>query len=183
MLEQAARRVPMVPARDWMRALPPATRLIFNGRTAAREKASMVWGVGFSENPCRAMSANGRATLWLGPDEFLLLQSPAQTPFPVAAEIGRALTDVPHALVDVSHRQFAIELSGNHAATILNGACPLDLDLESFPIDMCTRTAFAKADIVLWRTAAQTFHVEVWRSFSGYVTGLLTEIGEDFDDL
>jgi sarcosine oxidase subunit gamma len=45
---------------------------------------------------------------------------------------------------------------------------------------MCTRTVFAKADIVLWRTGEQTFHVEVWRSFAGYVTGLLVEIASEY---
>ena len=62
----------------------------------------------------------------------------------------------------------------------MNGACPLDLDLREFPIGMCTRTVFAKADIVLWRTRAEAFHVEVWRSFAGYVTGLLGEIAREF---
>jgi sarcosine oxidase subunit gamma len=45
---------------------------------------------------------------------------------------------------------------------------------------MCTRTVFAKADIVLWRTQENAFHVEVWRSFAGYVTGLLREIAVEF---
>ena len=71
--------------------------------------------------------------------------------------------------------------SGPHAATILSGGCPLDLDLAEFPIGMCTRSVFAKADIVLWRTRADAFHLEVWRSFSGYVTGLLSEIAREFE--
>jgi sarcosine oxidase subunit gamma len=45
---------------------------------------------------------------------------------------------------------------------------------------MCTRTVFSKADIVLWRTQLDEFHVEVWRSFAGYVTGLLREIAVEF---
>ena len=64
--------------------------------------------------------------------------------------------------------------------TILSGACPLDLDLSEFPIGMCTRTVLAKADIVLWRTREDAFHLEVWRSFAGYVTGLLREIAVEF---
>jgi sarcosine oxidase subunit gamma len=32
---------------------------------------------------------------------------------------------------------------------------------------------FGKAGIILWRTAADRFHVEVWRSFASYVTQLL----------
>jgi sarcosine oxidase subunit gamma len=87
---------------------------------------------------------------------------------------------MPHALVDISHRQFALQVSGPHAATILSGGCPLDLDLSEFPAGMCTRTVFAKADIVLWRTREDAFHVEVWRSFAGYVTGVLREIAMEF---
>jgi sarcosine oxidase subunit gamma len=46
---------------------------------------------------------------------------------------------------------------------------------------MCTRTLLAKADITLWRTGEDAFHVEVWRSFAGYVGGLLQEIAREFD--
>ena len=41
---------------------------------------------------------------------------------------------------------------------------------------MCTRTVFAKAEIVLWRRAEQRFHLEVARSFAAYVHELLGEI-------
>ncbi|HXI48279.1 MAG TPA: hypothetical protein VNH39_06790, partial [Steroidobacteraceae bacterium] len=67
-----------------------------------------------------------------------------------------------------------------HAATILAGACPLDLDARAFPVHMCTRTVLAKAEIVLWRTAPDAFHVEVWRSFQPYAQALLGEIGREF---
>ena len=63
---------------------------------------------------------------------------------------------------------------------MLSGACPLDLDLRAFPVGMCTRTVLAKADIVLWRTGQDTFHLEVWRSFAAYVSGLLGEIAREF---
>ena len=54
------------------------------------------------------------------------------------------------------------------------------LGLAEFPVGMCTRTAFAKADIVLWRTGQSTFHLEVWRSFAAYVSGLHGEIAREF---
>jgi sarcosine oxidase subunit gamma len=54
------------------------------------------------------------------------------------------------------------------------------LNVDEFPVGMCTRTVLAKADIVLWRTRDESFHVEVWRSFAGYVTGLLSEIASEF---
>jgi sarcosine oxidase subunit gamma len=45
---------------------------------------------------------------------------------------------------------------------------------------MCTRTLLAKADIALWRTREDAFRLEVWRSFEGYVGGLLQEIAREF---
>jgi len=175
----AQRRPPPMPAAEWLRMLPPAARWILHGGEAARALAAPVWGVGFSPAACRAMLLGTRATLWLGPDEYLLLDfAPGEGA--AANALESALAAEPHALVDVSHRQFAFEVSGQHAATILSAACPLDLDAGEFPVGMCTRTVFAKADIVLWRTNPDTFHVEAWRSFAGYVGGMLQEIAREF---
>jgi sarcosine oxidase subunit gamma len=191
MVDQAPRRVPAVPSLEWLTGLRPVTRFAFHGGAAARAAAHPVWGVAFSEEACRANTNSTRATLWMGPDEYLLLDYGPGEPPPREPSAGTssstlfdalegALADVPHALVDISHRQFAFEMAGPHAATILSGACPLDLDLTQFPVGMCTRTVLAKADVMLWRTRADAFHLEVWRSFAGYVTGVLTEIAAEF---
>ena len=79
----------------------------------------------------------------------------------------------PCSLVDVSHRQTAIILEGPGAADTLNAAVPLELSDAAFPVGMCVRTIFEKAEIVLWRTGLERFHVEVWRSFGPYVWELL----------
>ena len=165
----------------WMRVKPPGSRLILQCDAAARSAAATVWGVPFSEERCRAQSHGERATLWLGPDEHLLWQASRESPLPIA-DLEQALATHPHSLVDVSHRQVALEISGPHAAAILAGACPLDLDAREFPVQMCTRTVLAKAEIVLWRTAPDAFHVEVWRSFQPYAQALLSEIGREFSD-
>jgi sarcosine oxidase, subunit gamma len=164
---------------SWMRVKEPAARLLLQGDVQARAVAAEVWGVPFSEESCRACTAGNRATLWLGPDEHLLWQSCREPALPIDA-LELALKSQPHALVDVSHRQIALGMSGPHAASILAGACPLDLDLAGFPVGMCTRTVLAKAEIILWRTGAEEFHLEVWRSFQNYAIELLQEIGREF---
>lgn len=93
----------------------------------------------------------------------------------LSAEFG----EIPHSLVDISHRQTGIAVSGT-AAGMLNAGCPLDLDLAAFPAGMCTRTLFMKAEIVLWRTDAERFHLEVWRSFAPYVWEMLTVVGREY---
>jgi sarcosine oxidase subunit gamma len=180
MPETATRCLPPVPATEWVKPLPAAMRFILSGDSRARAAAAPIWGVAFAEQACRALVQGTRSTLWLGPDEYLLLGADVESEDPMTEALELALCDVPHSLVNVGHRQFALEVSGAHAAAILSGACPLDLDPDEFPIGMCTRTVLAKADIVLWRTRGDAFHLEAWRSFAGYVTGLLSEIAGEF---
>jgi sarcosine oxidase subunit gamma len=178
MPEQAAPLDDAAP--PWPPLLAPATRFILHGNAAVRAAATAAWGVPFAEEACRARLLESRATLWMGPDEYLLLdRAPAEAAGDTASGLERAMAGLDHALVDVSHRQVAVEINGAHAGHILNGGCPLDLDLKEFPVGMCTRTLFAKADIVLWRTAADAFHVEMWRSFGDYVRALLAEVARD----
>jgi len=88
-----------------------------------------------------------------------------------------------YSLVDISQRQLSFELHGPNAALLLNAQCPLDLSLAAFPVHMCTRSVYAKSEIVLWRTAEDRFHVEVWRSFADYVLTLLNTVAREFSTL
>jgi sarcosine oxidase, subunit gamma len=164
---------------DWLQTLAPAARFILQGGAAARAAAGAAFGVPPPEKSCRANALADRAALWLGPDEHLLLAPAADVPT-LAAGLDHALTGIAHSLVDVSQRQIALQLRGPHAGAILNSGCPLDLDRAEFSQGMCTRTLFGKADIVLWRTGAAEFRLEVWRSFSDYVQGCLQEAARDF---
>jgi sarcosine oxidase, subunit gamma len=138
--------------------------------------AGTALGLVLSQLACRAAVNGEQAALWLGPDEQLLLGPEGVD---LAATLGPALHELPHSLVNVSHRQTALEVSGPHATIVLNAGCPLDLDLSAFPVGMCTRTVLAKAEIVLWRTSTEVFHVEVWRSFAAYVSQFLAEATRD----
>ncbi len=90
-----------------------------------------------------------------------------------------ALAGQPHSLVDISHRNAAFEITGEHGPAVLNVGCPLDFDLAAFPVGMCTRTVLGKAEVVLWRRSPQRFHLEVWRSFAPYVLGFLGQAVEN----
>ena len=150
-----------VPGRVAIRPAPVLHRLALRGDPAALGAA---FGIALPTTPCRSATVDGRAALWLGPDEWLLL-SPNRLD-PVEVPGGAA--------VDVSHRQLGLLLDGHAAADTLAAGCPLDLHPSAFPPGMCTRTVFGKAEIVLWRTEAG-FHLEVWRSFAAYVCALMAE--------
>ena len=153
---------------------PVAARFVFRGGEAARAACSAAFG---AELPARLGLGGERgrcAALWLGPDEWLLIAEGADS-VSLGAEIEAALGAAPHSLVDVSHRQIGLLVSGAIAARALSAGCPLDLHLGAFPVGMATRTIFDKAEIVLWRRGATAFHVEVWRSFASYLVAALAE--------
>ena len=170
----AARSVPHFVVARALEPLPPAARYILRGGEPVRSAAAAAVGVAIPAEACRAKVQGERAALWLGPDEWLLI-TPEHDGAGLADSVAKALRAVPHSLVDVSHRQSACELRGPYAATLLAAGCPLDLDERAFPVGMCTRTVLAKAEVVLWRTAAERFRLEVARSFVAYVSEFLAE--------
>jgi len=153
---------------------PPAARFILRGGESVRVACGMAFGV---EPPSRlgpAGGSEGRAALWLGPDEWLLIADGADATA-IDEVLESVLDGTAHSLVDVSHRQIGLIASGPAAARVLNAGCPLDLDPHAFPVGFATRTLFDKVEVVLWRRAETTFHVEVWRSFAPYLLGSLAE--------
>ena len=153
---------------------PPAARFVFRGGEAARAACSAAFGVALPEALGAARASGDRAALWLGPDEWLLIAD-GESPEALAAAIEAGVETLPHSLVDVSQRQVALAVTGADAARVLGAGCPLDLRPKAFPPGMATRTLFDKAEIVLWRRAETDFRVEVWRSFSPWLTAALTE--------
>ena len=153
-------------------ALPPAARFSVRAGPVVAAEIGATLGVALGSAACRASVAGEKAALWLGPDEWLVL-APDDTAPPIAA-------DRPASVVDVSHRSTAIGVSGARAAWTINAFCALDLHAGAFPVGMCARTVFGKAEIVLWRTGADTFRIEVARSYAPYVWACLEEARREF---
>ena len=148
-----------------------SARFVYRG---ARELFPVAFGVALPTAPMRAHGEAHRAALWLGPDEWLLL-APDGEGSTVGAVLAEAVAGQAASLVDVSHRQVGLVVTGPRAAELLNAGCPLDLDLTAFPVGMCTRTILAKVEITLWRTADDAFRIEIARSLAPYVVDFLRE--------
>ena len=155
------------PEATWVQA-PQCRRYVLRADPRQVVVVAAHYGWPMPERMLRARSDGERASLWLGPDEWLLLgtASTAQSaPMPSLAHA--------HSLVDVSERQLALEIAGKEVEDLLQSACPLDLCAEAFSVGNCTRTIFGRCEIVLWRMEAQRFRLECGRSYLPYVTGLL----------
>jgi len=163
-------RLPQRPACLDITEVPPATRFVL--RAAEPFIASCAHALNLDLLlPINRVSSNGPCSaLRLGPDEWWL-----NVPIESGADVARRIDaiDGAHALVDLSHQHAGLCLAGPAVADVLASGCPQPLGLTQFPIDRCTRTVFAQAQIVLWRRGERTFQLDVARSFAPYVVGLL----------
>lgn len=161
-------------ARTRLTMLPPAERLSLRAPAASAGPLSKALGLDLPMRPKTSASAAGRLALWLGPDEWLVIDEKGGDPAADCAKV-KAL----HSAVGISHRNVAISVSGPGAAATLNAGCPQDLSLEAFAVGACSRTILGKVEIVLLRTGAEAFRVECWRSFADYVFTFLVEAAAD----
>lgn len=118
---------------------------------------------GFPIEPNTTAVVDGRLAVWLGPDEWLVVEG-REEDFPDAA-----------ATVDVSANRVAYELTGDDAVEALARGCSLDLDEASFPPGRCAQTLLARAEVLLLRTGPETFRVLVRPSFAPYVRAWLAD--------
>lgn len=179
-MAEFARRIVALEERDFhgdgisLAPADPASRLSLRAPTASLSALSRRIGVKLPQSPKDVAVKGARAALWLGPDEWLLIDEEGADLAAICAKV-KAL----HSAVDISHRNLAILVSGSRAEEVLSAGCPQDLSSSRFPVGAASRTVFGKAEIVLWRRGDEAFHVECWRSFSDYVFGLLEAAARD----
>ncbi|AKH99068.1 sarcosine oxidase gamma subunit [Hoeflea sp. IMCC20628] len=118
-------------------------------------------------------NARGRLAVWLGPDEWLIIDE-AGDPM-----MDLAKAKVLHSAVDISHRNTAILVTGEGARPTLESGCPQNLGDAVFPVGAASRTVMGKIEVVIIRTGETDFRVECWRSFSDYAFSLLSEAAKD----
>lgn len=153
-----------------LEALPDEAR--FSLRVGADHRSACVgaFGCDLKTEIGAAAGQDGRRALTLGPDEWLLL-APEGERDAIEAAFAALGPGMPHSLVDVGHRSVGIRIAGPGARDALNSGCPLDL--SAIPVGGCTRSVFHRAEVVLLRSDADDFRLEVVRSFSDYVWSML----------
>lgn len=154
--------------------LPPAHRISLRAGADSVAALSEVLGLTLPEKPKSSASKGNRTALWLGPDEWLVIDDGANDPLEACAGV-----EALHSAVGISHRNVAISVTGPAAENTISAGCPQDLSLAAFPVGACSRTILGKSEIVLLRTGEEAFRVECWRSFSDYVFTFLTEAARD----
>jgi sarcosine oxidase, subunit gamma len=152
----------------------PASRLSLRAPAESSAALAKALGLKLPERP--KTSASSMTSHSSGPS-----QSAWRAPAEAEAYLVALCAPVKavHSAVDISHRNTAILVTGPGAEAVLAAGCPQDLSLPAFLVGACSRTLLGKVEIVLFRTGAEAFRVEVWRSFSDYAFTFLSEAARD----
>ncbi|MBE7183281.1 MAG: sarcosine oxidase [Methylobacterium mesophilicum] len=153
-----------------VRLAPDRDRFSFRIDPALADAAGRALGLDLSGPIGTVSGRDERCALRLGPDEWFLLM-PSETGGEGEKRLARALPDAAWSLVDVSHREVGIEVSGPAAALALRSFVAFDLD--AMPANSGCRTIFDRAQIILFRETPDRFRIEVWQSFASHVWALL----------
>lgn len=152
----------------------PAFRTVLRAHRDALSDIGSALEVVLPQKPkSSATNKNGRIALWLGPDEWLIIDEKADPM--TSLTTCKALFSV----VDVSHRNTAIKIAGRGARATLEAGCPQDLSDVAFPVGAGSRTVLGKVEVVILRTGPNAYRVECWRSFADYAFRFLADAAKD----
>ncbi len=121
-----------------------------------------------------------KGTLWMSPDEVLLL-CPHGEADALVASLSNALKDTHHLAVNVSDARTTLRLSGDNAAIreVLAKLSPADLRTEALPRGRVRRTRIAQIAAAVWFTAEDEALVVAFRSTGDYLFKLVSKVAED----
>ena len=143
--------------------------------TDAIKAIKSVIGLDLPTQPLSSVENNHFVINWIAPDEFLILTAD-KTEHALEAKLREEMSGH-FAIVDVTGGQTVLSLSGERAENILKKSSTYDVHISNFPIGKVVTTVFAKSQLVMRRTGADSFQLVVRRSFSDYIWQWIVDAG------
>lgn len=159
-----------------------ATQLAIRGDAGNDDLGAAVeaiLGLGLPVAPKTARRKPGRALLWLGPDEWLAVLDVDDAT--LIARFDESLSDMRHAVVDVSHSRSVIGIRGANATETLMKGTNVDLHPRVFGPDSCIQAHLARCHMLLHRLDEDSgYDIYVHRSFAVYAWQWLCDAAREY---
>jgi len=137
-------------------------------------------GISLALRPNTLSASETVSTLWLGPDEWLLIAQNSKEG-ELAHALRAALCGQHAAVTDITDGQAVLCLSGPNALDVIQRGCPLDLHPRTFRPGSCAQTHIAKAPVLIWRADdLSCYYFVVRRSFADYFALWLQDAASDY---
>jgi sarcosine oxidase subunit gamma len=134
--------------------------------------------------PNRVSASASLAVLWLGPDEWLVVQHDAtpEAEVRLAARLRDALGGRHASVVEVGEQYCCITVAGARARELIMKGCPLDLHPRAFGgVGHCAQSHLSKSAIILHQVSDEpAFELYVRRSFADYLWRWLEDAAREY---
>lgn len=125
------------------------------------------FGVRLPATPNRhATAPSGMDAIWLGPDEWLLVE--AGDGVQLASNLEAVVRPHGGSVVDVTAHRTVLEIRGPRAAEILSAGTSIDLHPRVFAVGHAAQAPLARVDVILCRMEPDAYRVFVRTSFARY---------------
>ena len=120
------------------------------------------------------------ATLWMGPNEWLIL-GPPHSETKIISDLREILRDQFSAVNDLSGGQTIINLQGSNVRDVLSKGCTLDLHPRVFGPKRCVQTRLGKTNVMIRQMDnSPSFDIIVRRSFSDYLARWINYAAQEY---
>ncbi|MEV6737975.1 sarcosine oxidase subunit gamma family protein [Streptomyces sp. NPDC051104] len=152
-----------------------------DAKSPAADAVGLALGFQLPLEPNTVVRAGDLTSVWLGPDEWLLVGPPG-TQRELEGRIRAAAGDEPVSVTDVSAQRTTLLVAGPRARDLLSHGCALDLHPRAFGPGRCAQTTLARTQVVLVARdeARAGFWVLVRSSFAGYLTDWLLDAAVEY---
>jgi len=146
----------------------------------ALQNAGDVLGVEIPTTPNTATDNGDVSVLWLGPDEWLILD-PLGREDSLIMELRYKLAGKFVSIVDVSGGNTIVNLEGPRSRDLLAKGCPLDLHPRVFGPGRCAQTLVAKAGVIIRQLdGSQSYDLIVRRSYADYLALWIEDAAREY---
>lgn len=122
----------------------------------------------------------GLHVIWLSPDEFLVVDVSRPQVWGEAERIAEAIVGLPGQVLDLSGNRTILELAGPSAQSVLIKGCHVDLHPRRFPVGHAVSTLLGPVQVIIHRSAEQTFRILPRSSYADYMARWLIDGMEEF---
>lgn len=151
-------------------------------------QAKQALGLDLPQIPNTASRSAVLSVLWLGPDEWLVVQHGAepQAEEEIAERLRQALSELHASVTAVGESLVCIRLAGPRAIDVIAKGCPLDLHLTTFGgAGHCAQSHLSKTAITLHQVSGDgeegpAFDLYTRRSFADYLWRWLSDAAREF---
>ena len=155
----------------------PIAKINLRGNLENKEFASKVGkilGMILPNEACGTSNKEKITSLWLGPNEWLLVSNDEITKETNSYELEQVLFDSISktnlgAVTNVTDHFTIFSLSGSNIFEVLSKGCPFDFSSDDFGDNKVVQTILNHVDVTIHRRSENDVDLYVRRSFAGYL--------------